>query len=306
MIGPVSDFNQAFLGPESPHQCDYHTSKFVIIPAPLEATVSYGSGASMGPSAIIAASQQVEILDLETRTRPLDLGIATMSSLPRCDDPREFLDILRDTVFGIVRDGKIPITLGGEHTISLGPIEAICKHRKGKPFSILHFDAHADLRFSYQGSEYSHASVIRQILHRFPEVNVVQVGIRAVCEEEIEYIEQNPNRVKTFWAHEMKNWHIEDMLSPLLEDLYITIDVDGLDPSIMPATGTPEPGGLLYFQCLEIMRKASENRNIIGGDVNELAPLAGFHGCDLLAARLAYKLMAYSGLRRRQDGTRSL
>ncbi|MBW7877279.1 MAG: agmatinase [Candidatus Cloacimonetes bacterium] len=305
MIGPVSDFSDSFLGPENPQQCDYHTAQFVVIPAPLEATVSYGGGASMGPAAIIAASQQVEILDLETRTRPLDRGIATLKSLPRCDDPREFLDILRDTVYQVVLDKKIPITLGGEHTISLGPIEAISKQRKGKPFSILHFDAHADLRFSYQGTEYSHASVMRQILHRFPEVNVVQVGIRAVCEEEIEYIDKNPSRVKTFWAHEMKDWRIEDMLAPLLEDLYITVDVDGLDPSIMPATGTPEPGGLLYFQCLEIMRKAAEQRNVIGGDVNELAPLEGFHGCDLLAARLAYKLMAYSGLRRK-NGTRSL
>jgi len=305
MIGPVSDFSDSFLGPEDPQQCDYHTAQFVVIPAPLEATVSYGGGAAMGPAAIIAASQQVEILDLETRTRPLDRGIATLKSLPRCDDPREFLNILRDTVYQVVLDKKIPITLGGEHTISLGPIEAICKHRKGKPFSILHFDAHADLRFSYQGTEYSHASVMRQILHRFPEVNVVQVGIRAVCEEEIEYIDKHPSRVKTFWAHEMKDWRIEDMLAPLLEDLYITVDVDGLDPSIMPATGTPEPGGLLYFQCLEIMRKAAEQRNVIGGDVNELAPLEGFHGCDLLAARLAYKLMAYSGLRR-QNGTRSL
>lgn len=280
------------------------TAGIAIVSAPYEHTVSYGGGTKGGPKAIIDASAYVEFYDDETdRELCFDVGIATMKPIAfgRAVDAKALALIQRD-VERSLDQGQFVVTLGGEHTISSAPIAA---HYKRYPkMSVLQFDAHSDLRDEYEGSPYSHASVMARVCEFMSPSRVTQVGIRALCKEEREFIRQN--KVNTFFASALhagkhgSNW-AKRVVETLSDDVYITFDVDALDPSIMPSTGTPEPDGLTYNEAIQVVREVvNSGRRIVGLDVVELAPVKGLTHPDLTTARLVYKILnlAYSAKRK--------
>ena len=187
-----------------------------------------------------------------------------------------------------------PLTLGGEHSITPGCIRPFVK--KYKKLCLLHFDAHADLRDSYEGEKFSHASAIRRCLDN-KNVSLISFGIRNISESEIPYLKKNSSRIKIFWAKDKKSWNLKKFKKIIKnKTVYLTFDVDGLDSSIMPATGTPEPGGLLWDETLEIIKIAAKHSKIVGADINELAPIKGFNSYNFLVAKLAYKILSYKFL----------
>ncbi|MDO8571772.1 MAG: agmatinase [bacterium] len=284
-----------FLDLSQPHS-DISNAQFVVASVPVEGTVSYGGGTHNGPSAIIEASRQVELFDEEGLDEPYMAGIATLEIPQPFFKAEDGVASAREQVREIVKRGKIPIVLGGEHSLSCGALQALSEHYD--EFSLLHFDAHGDLRDSYHGNPYSHASALRRCLDVASVKHLVQVGIRNVSNvpedgNEYDFLKAHTERVTVFWAREMASWRIEDMIKPLSKNVYITFDVDALDPSIMPATGTPEPGGLLWYQTLDILRAVCTQKNIIGMDFVEFAPIPGFHAPDFLLAKLIYKAIGY-------------
>lgn len=287
-----------FLAIEQEHS-RFDSSRIVILPVPYERTVSYGPGTGKGPEAILKASHYVEFYDEETKREVhRELGIATLPPfmIGKKKD-REFLLQLQALVSTLLRSGKFVLTLGGEHTISQAPVAACAE--AFPDLSVLQIDAHSDLRSEYQGSRYSHASVMARVCELIRPDRLVQVGIRAQCIEEAAYIRDNG--VHTHYAHELRNgtytrgskgWddHAIDRLS---EHVYVSFDVDGLDPSVMPATGTPEPNGLFWDETMRLLRKLGERRKVVGCDIVELAPMKGLHHPDLTAAKLASKMINY-------------
>jgi agmatinase len=274
----------------------FETSRIVVLPAPYEHTVSYGGGTRRGPQAIIKASQYVEFYDEELdRELCEDVGIATLPPLRFGKTVHtKALDLITRTVSELLTLDKFVVTLGGEHTISQASIRP---HLEKYPdLSIVQFDAHSDLRESYQGSKYSHASVMARVCEYMNPHRITQVGIRAQCIEEARYIREKG--VRTFYAHQIRGAGVagwQDMvLNTLTDHVYITFDVDGLDPSIMPSTGTPEPNGLFWAETMHLLRRIGEEKTIVGCDVVELAPAKGVSHPDLTAAKLAYKLMNYA------------
>lgn len=274
---------------------NYDKAKIAIISAPYEHTVSYGKGAGTAPEAILAASAYVEFYDDETdRELCFDKGIATIEPLDFSDAvDKKALDLIENAVSNAISDGKFVVTLGGEHSISTAPIAAHYKHYPG--MTILHFDAHSDLRDSYLDSKYSHASFMARVVEFFPPEKITQVGIRAQCIEESVYIREHG--VKTFYASAIRRGlHGQDWQQSVVDSLgdviYCTFDLDYFDPSIMAATGTPEPDGFLYNETIDIFRKIKKSgKKIIGLDVVELAPSEFHSHCDLTSARLIYKIL---------------
>ncbi|MFH0810525.1 MAG: agmatinase [Pseudomonadota bacterium] len=280
---PGRPWNFAALPPCAPRQAGV-----VVMPAPFEATVSYRSGTRLGPQAIIDASRNMELFEEETATEPHLAGIHTLDEPELPPDPQAALEVLEPICRQVLEAGQLLVTLGGEHTVSLAPIRA-AKAVCGDSFSILQLDAHADLRDSYLGTPYSHACTMRRALDHAP---VVPVGIRSYCAEEAAFMRLrglNPISVSSVERGEA----IQQILDRLLPRVYITIDLDALDPSIMPAVGTPEPGGLSWYATLSLLREVAARREIIGFDLVELCPLALSPVSDFTAAKLAYKLMAY-------------
>ena len=274
----------------------YATSRIVVLPAPYEATVSYGGGTRFGPQGILNASHYVEFYDEELeRELCNEVGVATVPPVVfgRKRD-KKALDLLQKAVAELLEDGKFVVTLGGEHTISAAPIAAHL--RKYPNLSVLHFDAHSDLRESYEGNPYSHASVMARVCEILNPRCLVQVGIRALCVEEARFIKAL--RVNTFFAYAIRNGSIPDwqeqVIGALTDQVYVSFDVDAFDPSIMPGTGTPEPNGMLWSETMTLLKKVGERKKIVGCDVVELAPLKGLSHPDLTAARLVYKLMNYA------------
>lgn len=269
----------------------YKDAYFVIIPVPMEITVSYGHGTSKGPDSIIDSIFQLEAYDVEFKKEAISVPVHTMEPIQANDAPG-YIERIKQCVSSCVKDGKVPIVLGGEHSLSYGVFLGLAEHKKD--ISILHFDSHLDLRDSYEGSKYSHACVIRRIREHMSSIHeVLAVGIRSVSSEEAYYLEKTGHKV--FFAHEMNKKDVISEMNKILGDtLYITFDVDALDPSIMPSTGTPEPGGLEWYQTLEILKQAIKGRKVIGIDVVELAPDAVNHYSQFTAAKLLYKIMAYT------------
>jgi agmatinase len=275
-------FLESEYPPSQPETADFH-----VIPVPYEASVSYGTGTANGPEAILEASQQLEAF-IGTSC-PGDAGIYTTPPV-NCDGtPQEVIERIRGTVQFSLENGSIPIVLGGEHTVTLGAIEAM--HKYYDSFGVIQFDAHADLRYTYQDSQFSHACVMRRILER--DIPVFQVGVRALSLPEHELRELN--HIPHLDAREFTQTGIPGVLLPedFPETLYITFDVDAFDPSIMPATGTPEPGGLHWYQALELLENVSKGKKIAGFDVVELSPVTGLHACDYTTAKLVYEMMAF-------------
>ncbi|CAN5808324.1 agmatinase [soil metagenome] len=295
------------LGWELPHTflgLDEASSEFegagvVILPVPYEATTSFGGGTGGGPSAIIEASRYIELYDQELDADPSEVGIATLPSLMLTGaGPKEALSELR-AAYDAVLDagpGKLVIVLGGEHSISSAPMLAWADRlgAEGRRLSVLQIDAHTDLRPEYEGSPYSHASVMARVQDR---VEIVAVGIRAITADEMKVVRKAEN-IHVFLAddiHAGEAW-MDDVLARLGDDVYITFDVDGLDPSLVPATGTPEPGGLQWYPVMKLLRRVFSERNVCGIDIVELAPIPGLSAPDFLVAKLAYKMIGYHSL----------
>ncbi len=266
--------------------------KVVIIPFGLEKTVSYGSGTKNGPKEIIKASHQVELYDEELNCEPYKkIGIKTLKPFKIDKNINKALNRMSLINENFLNKKIFPMTFGGEHSITPGCLKPFVK--KYKKICLLHFDAHADLRDSYDGEKFSHASAIRRCLD-YSNVSLISFGIRNISESEIPFLKKNSSRIKIFWAKDKAKWDF-NIFKKLIKNktVYLTFDVDGLDSSIMPATGTPEPGGLLWDETLKIIRIASKNSNIVGADINELAPINGFNSYNFLVAKLAYKILSY-------------
>ena len=269
---------------------DPATARFAVLPVPYDATSTWRKGADRGPAAMIEASGAVEWYDIETGVEACQAGIVTAPALPvGALSPEAMSDQVEEQVAEVLRAGRIPVVLGGEHSVSIGAIRAAARAAEGR-LGVLQFDAHADTRESYQGSACNHAC----IMARAREVaDVVQVGIRAIDQEELAGLDLE----RVFWAHEVmqapdRSW-MDRAVALLPEEVYITVDLDGFDPSLVPATGTPEPGGLDWYTVNELCRRVlASGRKLIGFDVNELLPQEGQHASDFLAAKLVYRIMS--------------
>jgi agmatinase len=283
---------QSFLAPVGVDAAEPAAARAVVIPFGLEASVSYGGGTAAGPAAILAASHQVELYDDELGCEPVRrYGVATLRE-PAIAKPIEAaLAQLEGLVDGVLEAGKFPLVLGGEHALTPAPVRALA--RRHKDLVVLQLDAHADLRDGYQGERFSHAAAMRRALDN-PNVSLISAGIRAISTEEVEYYNANRNRIAIHWAKDQARWDIAEMMAPLEgRPVYLTFDIDALDASVMPATGTPTPGGLSYGTALAIVRRACEAGNVVGADLVELAPISGLHACDYTAASIAYKMLSY-------------
>jgi len=281
---------KGFLGYEANQNIK---TKVIIVPFGLEKTVSYGSGTKNGPKEIIKASHQVELFDEELNKEPYkEIGIKTVKPFAIKKKIGDALNQLSNINEKILSKNKFPMVFGGEHSITPGSIKPFVN--KYDQITLLHFDAHADLRESYRGEKFSHASAIKRCLD-FKNVNVVSFGIRNLSQQEMDFYNDNRNRIEIFWGKDKKNWDLSK-LDKLFKDktVYITFDVDGFDASIMPATGTPEPGGLLWEDVLPIIKEVCKISNIVGADINELAPIKNFDSYNFLVAKLAYKILAYT------------
>lgn len=269
-------------------------SRVAIVPVPYEATVSYGKGTSKGPAAVLTASHQVELFDDELWVEPCKVGIQTLDAVkmkPVTGETEKPFQELRDAVKPLIEWGKFPIIVGGEHSLSLGSVAA-CADRY-PDLSILQIDAHADLRDSYNGNPYSHASVSYHIYKGLPQPNITQVGIRNISSGEVNWLEEEKPNINIFWARNQDKWDYHEIISTLSDNVYLTIDVDGLDSGIMPSTGTPEPGGMSWYQLMELIKQLCVRKNVVAADVVELSPIKGLHGPDFLAAKLIYKIIGY-------------
>ncbi len=264
----------------------YKSASTVILPIPYEATTSYMSGTQKGPEAVIEASAYVELYDEELDTEAYRSGVFTAAGPEFSGKTEQDFDKITKTAAVFLNDNKFLVSIGGEHSISFPLYRAF--HQRFGDLSVLQLDAHSDLRYDYEDSIYSHASVMRRIyeLNR----NIVQVGIRSQCAEEAQFIKQE--HIKTFYAHHLRETGFgTEVIDALSANVYITFDVDFLDPSIMPSTGTPEPGGFLWDETLRFLRLVFAERNVVGFDVVELSPLPGLAHADFLTAKLIYKLI---------------
>ena len=280
---------KGFLGIENKFSVK---EKAVVVPFGLEKTVSYGGGTRNGPKEIIKASHQVELFDEDLNCEPYrKIGIKTLRPFTikkKMEDALEQISKINEL---LLKRNIFPMVLGGEHSITPGCIKPFVK--KFDKIFLLHFDAHADLRQSYNGNKFSHASAIRRCLD-YKNINVISFGIRNISRNEITYLNKNKKRINIFWAKDKGKWNL-NIFKKLIKNkkVYITFDVDGFDSSLMPATGTPEPGGLFWDETIKIIKIASKYSKIIGADVNELSPIKGFQSYNFLAAKLVYKILSY-------------
>lgn len=269
---------------------DYKKCPIVILPVPYDGTTSYRSGTREGPQAIINASRSMELYDEETGINVGNAGICTLDELDVVIHPEKMVERVYETCQQLVRDGKKIIMLGGEHSLSSAPVRAL--KEKYPNLSALHIDAHSDMAYENGGSMHDHGCVARRISEMVP---LVQVGIRSIAAEDIEYASQK--NIRIFYGMEIAKspdtkW-MDEVLSKLTDDVYITFDLDALDISIMPSTGTPEPGGLLWYQTLDLLKKIGEKKNVVGIDFMELRPLPDNVAPDFAAAKLVKKSIAY-------------
>jgi agmatinase len=287
-LGPEKNF----LGIEDPALYNYKDAFFVIQPAPYEYTSSYHEGSAKGPDAILEASHYVEFYDEELDTETyLEKKIATLPPIHFAGKhDQEAVDLIEARTAALLNDGKFVVSLGAEHTVTLGFVKAHL--RKYPDLTVLQIDAHSDLRQSYHDNPYSHASVMARV-HDLG-VNLCQAGIRAQCKEEAELIKSS-SRIHTYYAHQIRknpNW-IQEIVSRMGNQVYITIDADGFDPSIVPAVGTAEPGGLFWEETLELLRTVCREKKVVGFDVVEIAPVKGSTLTEFTMAKLVYRLMGY-------------
>jgi agmatinase len=290
------------LGWELPHNflgldegaSAFERARAVILPVPYEATISYGGGTSAGPGALLEASRYIELYDQELDAEPSDVGIATLPALHLTGaGPSAAIAELRAAYDQLLDEAgdRFIIMLGGEHSISSAPILAWADRLPQRRLSVLQIDAHTDLRPEYEGSPHSHASVMARVVDR---VDLVAVGVRAMTRAERE-LARASSSIHVFFADDIHTgdaW-LDDVLSTLGEDVYISFDVDAFDPALVPATGAPEPGGLQWYPVLKLLRRVFRERRVVAADVVELAPIPGLHGVDFMVAKLVYKMIGY-------------
>lgn len=267
----------------------WEKSKTVIIPVPYDLTASYGTGTRHGPLAIIEASSHLELYDDEIKEETASIGIHTLNHVePLCSSPEKMVERVEEVVSRVLSSNKLPVILGGEHSITVGAVQAMVNSISD--IGVVQFDAHADLRDTYQGSKYSHACTGRRI-HEI--CKLTQVGIRSLSKEEFEFLDES--EIETYFCRDLfnnENW-INDFIKNLPSHIYVTIDLDVLDPSIMPAVGTPEPGGLGWYNITKVLKVLAQEKKILGFDIVELCPQPTNPAPDFLAAKLCYKLLGY-------------
>jgi agmatinase len=243
---------------------------------------------------VLTASQQVELFDEELWTEPHKIGIYTHAAVEmemQTEVSETSFKALYDVVSPLIETDKFPITIGGEHSLSLGAVRACAKRFPN--LSVLQIDAHADLRQSYDGNPYSHASVAFHIYKELPKPLLTQVGIRNISQEEVAWMEAEQPNINIYWARNQDRWNFHEIVSTLSDDVYLTIDVDGLDSSIMPSTGTPEPGGMSWYHLMDLIKVLCIRKNVVGADIVELSPIENLHAPDFLVAKMLYKLIGY-------------
>jgi agmatinase len=285
-----------FLGLEKEPVC-LQQARYVILPVPYEMTTSYGKGTKRGPRAILKASEQVELFDDELFQETYRAGIYTATPVRFTGrEQKRHMQQIAHSVEKYLSQGKTVITLGGEHTVTVGALEPfLVRYPK---LTVLQVDAHGDLRDTYNGTPYSHASVMRRLVDR---CQTAHVGIRSLCQEEASLIRERGLAV--WFARDLRcqGWQ-EEVVDSLSDPVYFTLDVDGLDPSLVPSTGTPEPGGLGWYDILGLLRTLCARRRVIGADITELSPQPGNHAPDFLVAKLIYRMIGYMEVYGRRTG----
>ena len=265
---------------------DYASSEIIIVPVPYDETSTWMKGADKGPDAVMEASVNLEFFDVETFTEAHSRGIHTIDPVDEKRSPEKHVEAVRRTVMSLLADNKFPVIVGGNHTVSIGSIQAFADHYD--QLSVLQLDAHSDLRPEYEGSIYNHACVMARARELAP---VVQVGIRSMSAGEMPYADMD----RIFFAHEL--YHDKSLYRKATEKLtgnvYITIDLDVFDPSLMPSTGTPEPGGPDYLEIMHFLRDVIREKNVVGFDIVELCPSPTSKSPDFVAARIIYQLLSY-------------
>ncbi|MBD2021419.1 agmatinase [Leptolyngbya sp. FACHB-36] len=286
-----------FLGPDV--AASYDKARVVILPIPYEATTTYRRGCENGPDAILDASQQVEYYDEELDREMWEVGIYTHDAIAdtreRKVSSEDMLKSTQETVYKLAADGKFVISLGGEHSITTGIVEAYRQANPDESFTVVQIDAHGDLRHEYEGSIHNHACVMRRIVDM--GLPTVQVGIRSICKEEADLIKDK--QLAVFRAREIAvqpDWMERAWASIQTEKVFITIDLDGIDPTLIPGVGTPEPGGMNWYSLLTFLRHIIDHYTVIGCDVMELAPIADSVVSEFTAAKLVYKLIGYQAI----------
>jgi agmatinase len=265
---------------------DYAESGIIIVPVPYDETSTWMRGADKGPDAILEASVNLEFYDVETSSEAHLTGINTVNPVFEKETPESLVKAVYEKTLSILSDNKFPVIIGGNHTVSIGSIKAFSELFNN--LSVLQLDAHADLRQKYEGSEFNHACAMARVREFAP---IVQVGIRSMSVEELPYVD----RGRIFYSHELyydKNLYGK-AIDKLSENVYITIDLDVFDPSVMPSTGTPEPGGPDYFELLHFLRDVIKKKNVVGFDVVELCPSQLNKSPDFIAAKIIYQLLSY-------------
>ena len=262
------------------------SSEIVVLPIPYDGTSTWVKGSDKGPEALLEASANMELYDIETDSEVYLHGIHTAPAVTENKSPEDMVKAAEKEALKYIDSDKFLVTIGGEHSVSIGPIQAHAKRYKN--LSVLQIDAHTDLRDSYQGSKNNHACVMARAQELCP---IVQVGIRSMDSGEMERLDRN----RVFWAHHIARgdeW-MDKAIDLLTDNVYLTVDLDGFDPSILPSTGTPEPGGLQWYQALSFLKKLVERKNLVGFDIVELCPNPYEKSSDFLAAKLLYKILSY-------------
>ena len=276
---------KTFAGiPESYAKLD--NAKIVLIPVPYDGTSTWQKGADKGPEAFLSASENMELYDIETDSEVYKNGIYLTNPVTESSSPEAMVDSVHDVTKKFLNKNKFVTIFGGEHSISIGTIRAFSEVYQD--LTVLHIDAHADLRPSYEGSKCNHACAVHEASLN---TNLIQIGIRSMDKSEASFMDLD----KVFFAHEMAiddNW-MDNAIDQMTDDVFITFDLDAFDPSILPSTGTPEPGGLLWYETLEFLKMVFEEKNVVGFDIVELCPNSKDKSSDFLAAKLYYKMLSY-------------
>lgn len=284
----TESFVTQFGAPDAPY-CDPETARVTIIPAPMEYSVCYMKGTERGPQAILDASSQMELYDEELDWSPIEVGVYTRPALDyRGMDHASALKATGEAAREVLQRGQLPLTLGGEHSLSAPIIAAT--HEYFPDLTVVHIDAHGDLRDEYEGTPLSHACIERRVVEM--GIPLTEIGIRSISPEEAAFLKTKPD-VAIVYAYQLANGTARIPWERLGPHTYVTIDLDALDPGEMPAVGTPEPGGLRWYDLLAIFREICQRTRIVGMDVVELCPMAGQTRADFLAAKLVYKMIGY-------------
>lgn len=259
-------------------------AKIVLIPVPYDGTSTWQKGADNGPDAFLEASENMELFDIETRSEVYKKGIYLAPPVTENSTPEKMVESVYKTTKNYIKQDKFVTLFGGEHSISIGSIKAF--NESFEELSVVQIDAHADLRPEYEGSKYNHACAVHQASK---ETNLIQVGIRSMDSSELDHMDEN----QVYFAHDLYDDWEEDAIGQMTPNVFITIDLDAFDPSIMPSTGTPEPGGLFWYETLEFLKMMFKKKNVVGFDIVELCPNKQERSSDFLAAKLYYKLLSY-------------